>query len=141
MYPCDQFFIFIMMINLIITQKQTHLLFQNIPCYFWMITWMNNANIFQIAKVRRLGIAQLLLNFFANFSLMLIMNVLLIKKRVFDYTKYSFKNKKEKTAPLTGSTFNEHDKHLSLICLQFNPKVCKLRDSENSLKLLAHEPA
>ena len=45
--------------------------------------WMKKANNFQkIAQVQHEGVAQLLLDFFANFSLAFLMYVLLIKKRV-----------------------------------------------------------
>ena len=33
------------------------LIFQNMFCYFWMITWMENMSNFQIAKVQSQGIA------------------------------------------------------------------------------------
>ena len=44
---------------------------------------MKKANNFQIAKVHRQGVASLLINFFANFSMALLIKVLLKKKRVF----------------------------------------------------------
>ena len=47
-----------------------------------MVTWIRNANNFQIAKVQPQSIAQHLLNVFAIFSLALLIKVLLIKKRV-----------------------------------------------------------
>ena len=31
------------------------LIFQNMPYYIWMITWMTNVNNFQIAKVQPKG--------------------------------------------------------------------------------------
>ena len=36
--------------------------------YFWIITWMKNANNFQIPKVQPQGVAQNLLNFFCQFQ-------------------------------------------------------------------------
>ena len=43
-------------------------IFQNMSYYFWMITWMKNANNFQIPKVQPQGVAQNLLNFFCQFQ-------------------------------------------------------------------------
>ena len=100
---CDLFFIFpliFIIINHIITLKQTlrtkcsyseffwyfyvvrhtyflHI-FQNISNQFWMITWMKKVNSFQITKVQSQGVAQLLLGFFANFNLALLLKMLLI---------------------------------------------------------------
>ena len=48
-----------------------------------MITWMKNVNNFQIAKVQAQGVAKHLLDFFASFSLALLVKVLLIKKSVY----------------------------------------------------------
>ena len=47
--------------------------------YFWMITWMKEANNFQKSKVQTKGVAYILLACFANFSLLLLIKVLLIK--------------------------------------------------------------
>ena len=55
------------------------LIFQNISCYCQMITWMKNANNLWTSKVQPQSIAQHLLNFFANFSLTLLIKVILIK--------------------------------------------------------------
>ena len=83
-YLCDLFFIFIfifIMINRMNTDTLVLLLiFQNMSYYFWMITWMKNLNNFQVAKVQPQVAAQQLLNFFASFSLALLIKVLLIKK-------------------------------------------------------------
>ena len=57
-------------------------IFQNISYYFWMITWMKKGNSFQMAEVQPQGVTQFLLDFFVNFSLVLLIKMLLIKKRV-----------------------------------------------------------
>ena len=86
---CDLFFIFIfifIMINRINTDALVLLLiFQNMPYYyFWITTWLKKVNNFQMANVQPQGVAQHLYNFFAaNFSLALVIKVLLIKKRVY----------------------------------------------------------
>ena len=49
-----------------------------------MITWIKNVNNFQIANVQPQGVALHLLDFFASFSLTVLIKVLLIKKRVFE---------------------------------------------------------
>ena len=78
-------FIFIV-IDRIISGIQRYMLFpyfQNMFYYFQMIMWMKNVNNFQITKFRPQGVAQHLLDFFfANFSLTLLIKVLLIKKSV-----------------------------------------------------------
>ena len=33
------------------------LIFPNMSYYFWMIAWMKNVNVFQIAKVQSQGVA------------------------------------------------------------------------------------
>ena len=43
-----------------------------------MITWMKKPNNFQIAKVQPQGVVKPFLDFFANFSLVLLIKVLLI---------------------------------------------------------------
>ena len=53
------------------------LTFQSTTQYFWMIMWTKNMNNFQIAKLQH----QHLLEFFANFSLALLIKVLLIKNK------------------------------------------------------------
>ena len=45
--------------------------------YFRVIAWMKNVNNIQMAKVQPQGIAQYLLDFFANFNLVLLIKVLL----------------------------------------------------------------
>ena len=54
-------------INHIITLKQTHLFFNyifwNISYYFWILTWMRKANKFRIAKVQPSGFAKILVDF------------------------------------------------------------------------------
>ena len=57
------------------------LIFQNMSCYYEMITWMKNANSFHLSKVQPQGVAQHLLDFFSNFRLVLLMKVLLIRKK------------------------------------------------------------
>ena len=52
------------------------LIFQNMSYYFWMITFIKNVSNFQLAKVQPEGVVWL----FANFSLALLIKVLLIKK-------------------------------------------------------------
>ena len=47
-----------------------------------MKTWMKKANDFQTAKFQPQFVAYLLLDFFANFSFVLLIKVLLIKKLV-----------------------------------------------------------
>ena len=56
------------------------LTFQSKSHYFCMITWTKNVNNFQIAKVQPQGFAQHLLDFFANFSLALLIKLLPMKK-------------------------------------------------------------
>ena len=81
-YLCDLFFIFIfifIMINL--KNKDTLAYFsESISCYFWMITCMKNFNNFQIAIGQPYGVAKYLLNFFCQFSMVLLIKNLLIKK-------------------------------------------------------------
>ena len=85
---CHLFFIFIfifIVINFATSWVKTRLLaffliFQTMSYYFWMVTWMKNMNNSQIAKVYPQDVAQYLLDFFANFSLALIIKVLAIKK-------------------------------------------------------------
>ena len=69
-YLCGIFFIFSLVFtvtNHITSLKQTHLsfctLFRISPIIFWMITWMNKVNNFQMEKVQPQGVAQLLLDF------------------------------------------------------------------------------
>ena len=53
------------MINRVISFKQGHFfldIFWNISYYF-LITWIKNVNIIQIAEVQAQGLAELLLNF------------------------------------------------------------------------------
>ena len=85
MYLLDLFFIFSLIffaINHISSFKFTCFLhiFQNTSYYLWMITWMKKPNNFLIAKVQPQHVVQLLVNFFGNFSLVLIPKVLLINK-------------------------------------------------------------
>ena len=56
------------------------IMFQNMSYYFWMITWMKKANNFELVN-------SLLLDFFANFSLVLLMKVLLIKKFCISFSR------------------------------------------------------
>ena len=56
------------------------LIYYNTSYYFWMITCMKNVNNRQMTKIQLQGVAQHLLNFFANFILALLIKVLLIKK-------------------------------------------------------------
>ena len=87
-YRCHLFFIFIfifIMIDRIILWMQTHLFFRLFSricllIFGWKM-WIN----FQLAKVQPQGIAKHLLNFFGNFSLALLIKVLLMKKRVSTY--------------------------------------------------------
>ena len=77
-------FIFIM-INFIISWIQTQMLFcfffKNISYYFWMISWMKNVNNFQIAKSLASYYCLPFVWFFGNFSLTLLMKVLLVKEK------------------------------------------------------------
>ena len=57
------------------------LTFQSTTQYFWMIMWTKNMNNFQIAKLQHQGVPQHLLEFFANFSLALLLKVLLINNK------------------------------------------------------------
>ena len=43
------------------------LIFQNMPCYFWIITWMKNVNNFQVAKVQPKDFFSICLFFFCQF--------------------------------------------------------------------------
>ena len=66
---CDLFLAFVfIIINHIIHLKQIRLIF----CYFQMITWMKETNSFQIPRVQPEVVPQLLFDFFANFTLMLL---------------------------------------------------------------------
>ena len=80
-YLCDLIFIFIM-IDRIISWIQAHLFFcllsRICPIIFGWSTWI----IFQLAKVQPQDVAEHLLDFFANFSLALLLKLLLIKKRL-----------------------------------------------------------
>ena len=83
-YPCDLFFIFII-IFIMINLKNTDTLdlltiSQSISHSFWMITCMKNFNNFQIAIGQPYGVAKYLLNFFCQFSMVLLIKKLLIKK-------------------------------------------------------------
>ena len=76
---------------------------------------MKKMNNFQIAKVQPYGVASVLLYFFANFNLALLIKVLLIKKACMEfsfYIKYAWKN--------VGITFlGAHTRLLSKhFCLQ-----------------------
>ena len=51
---------------------------------------MKKAKNFLIAKVWLQGVAQLLLDFFANFSLVLLIKVLLIQKSVYKIKDFDF---------------------------------------------------
>ena len=69
-YLCGIFFIFSLIFtvtNHITSLKQTPLsfctFFRISPIIFWMITWMNKVNNFQMEKVQPQGVAQLLLDF------------------------------------------------------------------------------
>ena len=54
---------------------------------------MKKTSNYQIEKVQPQGVAQLLLDFFATFSLALLIKVLLTKKRVqYDYVKSQMKD-------------------------------------------------
>ena len=56
------------------------LIFENMCCYFWMITRMKNVNEIQIAKVQSHGVAQHLLDFLPiSDRRPLLIKVLLIK--------------------------------------------------------------
>ena len=93
-YLCDPLFIFstiFIIINHIISLRQTHLFFTNFfSHHLWMITWIKKVNNFQTAKVQPQGVAQFLLDFFANFRLVLLIKVLLIKKCVFKIRNKTF---------------------------------------------------
>ena len=88
-YVCDLFFNFslaFVVINHINSFKLTYLffhIFQNISYYFWMMMWMKKATNFEIVKVQAEDVAQLLVDLFVNFSLPLLIKVLLIKKSVY----------------------------------------------------------
>ena len=69
-YLCDLFLIFIfffIMINSVISWKNTRLLFclffRIRPIIYWMITWMKNLNSYQVTKVQPQGVAHHLLDF------------------------------------------------------------------------------
>ena len=85
-YVCDLFFNFslvFVVINHKTSFKLTYLflhIFQNISYYFWMMMWMKKATNFEIVKVQAEDVAQLLLDLFVNFSLLLLIKVVLIKK-------------------------------------------------------------
>ena len=85
-YLLDLYFIFSLIffaINDIFSFIYAHMflhIFQNISYYLWMIMWMKKPHNFLIPKVQPQHVVQLLLNFFANFSLVLLTKVLLINK-------------------------------------------------------------
>ena len=66
-YLWDLFYIFIFILIMMIVWIKTLLFFclyfQNMFYYFWMITWLNNLNNFQIGKVQPQGVAKHLLDF------------------------------------------------------------------------------
>ena len=90
-YLCDLFFFFtLIIINQIISLKQTHLFFckffQNTPCYFWKSKESKRKKrkqiIFNKQKFSLRVLLSFCLIFFANFSL-----VLLIKKSVYSISE------------------------------------------------------
>ena len=85
MYKVDLKLFLFNITNPIISLIQIHLhfayFFYNIVYHFWIITWMKEANNFQTANIQ----LQVMLSFcliLAIFSLLLLIKVLLIKKRV-----------------------------------------------------------
>ena len=82
---CDLLFIliiiFIMIESYNLMNTNTFSFFQNMSYYFWMIMWMKNVN---DRMWRRMWISSTLIFpwFLANFSLVLVIKFLLIKKRV-----------------------------------------------------------
>ena len=96
-FLCDLFFVFsliFIVINHITSFKQTSLFFVYFLKYlqlFWIITWMKNANNFQIVKVQPQGVAQLLLDFLSISVWRCLQKCCLLKKRVIDYSSHTKK--------------------------------------------------
>ena len=65
-------------------------IFQNMSYYFWIITWMKNANNFQIPKVQLQGVAQNLLNFFCQFQPGVAYKSVAYKKSVYVFKRWFF---------------------------------------------------
>ena len=87
------------------------LIIQSESYNFWMIMWMKNVNNFQIAKVQPQRVAQHLLIFFANLTLLI--KVLVITKACSTYSKEKNNRKYLKNyrpvslLPICGKILNE----------------------------------